>query len=297
MLTWLRASDGVRLRAAVWTGGTRGLVVLLTGRSEHLEKYGHVTARLCDLGYGVAAVDWRGQGLSDRQFPARNIGHIRDFRLYQRDLTALLALPAVQAYGDNRVFLGHSTGGLVGLRALRCDIPARAAVFSGPLWDLDFGGPAGPLVRLVLRIAPWLGLGRMFMPTSDGTPYSLRQHFNGNTLMGNEERYDWFRNQLLTYPQLGLGGPSIGWLSAVLREARALRPPPAPDLPILTFLGEEEAIVSVRAIRAFSAAQPQAELIEIPGAQHEVLMETPEIQARVWRDIAAFLERHLGPAG
>ncbi|WP_157966437.1 alpha/beta hydrolase [Oceanibium sediminis] len=295
-MTWLHASDGVRLRAAVWNGGEKGLVVLLTGRSEHLEKYGHVVARLSALGYSVAGVDWRGQGLSDRRFAARNIGHIRDFQLYQRDLEALLAHPGVAAFGARRVFLGHSTGGLVGLRALRRGLSVRGAIFSGPLWDLDFPGPTGPLMRTLLRLAPFLGLGWLFMPTADGTPYSVRQHFNGNALMGNPERYDWFRNQLLTYPQLGLGGPSLGWLSAVLREARALRPPPAPLVPILTFLGSEETIVSPRAIRAYSAHQPNARLVEMDGAQHEVLMETPEIQAQVWAEIETFLRKHLPAA-
>ncbi|MBK5925929.1 alpha/beta hydrolase, partial [Rhodobaculum claviforme] len=54
---WLRTADGVRLRAAVWPGA-RGTVLLFPGRTEVVEKYGDVIARLVAAGWGVLTLDW-----------------------------------------------------------------------------------------------------------------------------------------------------------------------------------------------------------------------------------------------
>ena len=49
----------------------RGTVVLLTGRGEFIEKYAtEVVGELLERGFAVVALDWRGQGLSDRPLPS-----------------------------------------------------------------------------------------------------------------------------------------------------------------------------------------------------------------------------------
>ena len=68
----LEASDGVRLRGALWRasdpdGSCRGLVLLLNGRTEFVEKCALPAAALVARGFAVASVDWRGQGLSPRR--------------------------------------------------------------------------------------------------------------------------------------------------------------------------------------------------------------------------------------
>ncbi|MEO1314735.1 MAG: alpha/beta hydrolase, partial [Pseudomonadota bacterium] len=92
-------------------------------------------------------------------------------------------------------------------------------------------------------------------------------------------------------PELALGGPSMRWVRAALLQADHLRRLPAPDLPILTVLGGREMVVSPEAIRTQTARQPHAHLVEIPGARHEILIETPERQAQAWSEIDAFLEK------
>ena len=65
----LEASDGVRLRGAFWRGvgrasetggetgrGSRGLVLLLNGRTEFLEKWTLPAAALVARGFAVASV-------------------------------------------------------------------------------------------------------------------------------------------------------------------------------------------------------------------------------------------------
>ena len=91
----LRARDGARLRAALWTPpGARGTVVVLGGRGEFIEKYFEVIEELLSRGFAVAAMDWRGQGGSERALRNPRKGHVDDFALYLRDVQALVEASA-----------------------------------------------------------------------------------------------------------------------------------------------------------------------------------------------------------
>src|ERR1700738_334711 len=84
---------GARLRYACWNvpGTARGTVVVLTGRGEFVDKYAtEVVGELLGRGYAVIAMDWRGQGLSDRPLADRNKGHIDIFETYLADLRLFL---------------------------------------------------------------------------------------------------------------------------------------------------------------------------------------------------------------
>ncbi len=66
-------------------------MVLLTGRGEFIEKYAtEVVGELLQRGFAVAALDWRGQGLSDRPLPEHDAGHIDNFGTYVADLKLFL---------------------------------------------------------------------------------------------------------------------------------------------------------------------------------------------------------------
>ena len=88
---WVQTPDGLRLRLGVWRQGAKGTVLIFPGRTEYIEKYGGAAAALAEAGYTSLAIDWRGQGLSDRLLPDRLIGHVDRFSDYQRDVQTLLA--------------------------------------------------------------------------------------------------------------------------------------------------------------------------------------------------------------
>ena len=116
---FVKAKDGTRLRFSLWGSGARGLAVVLPGRSECIEKSGRVAGDLTMRGFSVAIIDWRGQGLSDRQ-----------------DLSAMLNHPEVVAVTGPRVMFSHSMGGCIGLRTLLSEHPFQAAILSAPMWGL-----------------------------------------------------------------------------------------------------------------------------------------------------------------
>ena len=87
---WRTASDGLRIRTAVWRSGGDKTVLVLPGRTEFIEKYGGVILRLLRRNYSVAIIDWRGQGLSERHATKRDLGWVKDFSEYQLDVAELL---------------------------------------------------------------------------------------------------------------------------------------------------------------------------------------------------------------
>ena len=115
---WLAADDGVGLRAGMWRGGER-LALLLTGRTEFLEKAVIPAAELVARGYTVASLDWRGQGHSDRLIDPPQKGHVGDFADYRRDLAALLAAPELSGFGPPALTLAHSMGAAIALESRR----------------------------------------------------------------------------------------------------------------------------------------------------------------------------------
>lgn len=270
-------------------------MALLQGRAEFAEKYGPTAQRLTGMGFSVMALDWRGQGLSERSDKEPMIGHVRRFRDYQIDLKAALAHPEVAAQPGPRLLLAHSMGGAIGLRAIIDGLPVAGAVFSAPMWGIRMGGAPDGLVRAITRAYCLFGLGGRPIPRGTRKPYLFRQAFEGNVLTSDPYEYTRLLEQVAKVPELGIGDASIGWLRTALAETAALRNAKQPDIPILTLLGSAEVVVSPWAIRTISARQPNAQLLELDGAKHEVLIETPALQARAWAGIGRFLDEVIPP--
>jgi lysophospholipase len=289
---WLRAEDGARLRAVLWRGGARGTVLVLPGRTEYIEKYGRVAGRLRALGFAVAILDWRGQGLSERHPVWPQFGQIEDFAVYQRDVAALLDHPDIAVAPRPTLLLCHSMGGTIGLRALMTRPEIAGAVFSAPMWGIAIRPAARVMLGPVTGAALLLGFGPRAMPGSGGRD---APEFAANRLTSDRDAFDWASRQVMAHPELALGAPSVRWTRAAFRETARLARLPSPNRPMLGFLGAEETVVSPRAITARFGAAPDGELVLCPGARHEILMERAEIQRHVWTRIAAFLDR-VAPA-
>ena len=283
---WLHASDGVRLRAALWPGAGRGTVLLLPGRTEVAEKYGAIAADLVAAGWGVVTLDWRGQGLSDRVGGDSGLGHVRRFAEYQADVAALRALACGLA--RPHVMLSHSMGGCIGLRALIDGLPVAAAAFSAPMWGL-------PLTRTVrLGIAGLALAGRLRGRDGRAVPgersdFALSDaDFDANMLTTDRAQFDRMQAQVRARPELALGAPTLAWLSAALAETSALARLPSPACPAMTGVGSLEKIVCPRAIADRMERWPGGRLTVYPGAEHELMMEAPATR-RAFLDAALAL--------
>ncbi|WP_308917021.1 alpha/beta hydrolase [Jannaschia sp. LMIT008] len=283
---WSVASDGVEVRVGAWPGGDRGTVLIFPGRTEYVEKYSMVARALVAQGYSATAIDWRGQGLTERA--GGQLGHVQDFGDYQHDVDAYVA--AVRAMGMPAPFhlLAHSMGGLIGLRACLRGVTFARVAFSAPLWGL----PLLPHMRLlawsVSHAGAALGLGLRAVPGSGAAVDPAGVAFEGNLLTNDRAMFEWMRHQAVTHPDLALAGPTLSWLRAALREMAEVRDIPSPaSLPCLTVLGTDEAIVDPDAIRARMAEWPDGRLTMVEGGRHETLMDAPSVRDRLLASIGA----------
>lgn len=283
---WVRAG-GTRLRLAWWQAGGQGTVLLLPGRTECVEKYGRAAGDLVARGFSVITIDWRGQGLADRALPDPLVGHVGDFAEYQQDLDAMIATARQAGLPEPFFLLAHSMGGCIGLRGLMRGLPVKAAVFSAPMWGISMAAWLRPVAHVVGALAGPLGYAHRYAPTTGNQPYLLTAPFQGNVLTTDREMWDYMCDQLRAVPGLGLAGPSIAWLRAALRECAALAARPAPQVPALCALGSAEKVVDLPPVHLRMAAWPGGALELYQGAEHEIMMEGPDIRRRFFDRAAA----------
>lgn len=286
----LQAADGVRLRGAIWHGGDRGLALLLSGRTEFLEKCAVSAAELVQRGFSVASIDWRGQGLSQRLLKDPLKGHVEAFTDFHLDLQALMAAPEVKNLGPPRLMLAHSMGGAIGLGAIARRIVAPQAVaLSAPMLGIRLGLLGRIAAGLLLAPAKALGLLDRWPPFAPRQPYVFEGYRN-NVLTSDQAVFDWMADALRNAPRLQLASPTMGWMRTALDEADYLAQLGPLTTPALMMLGSAEKVVDAGAIRA-AASRLSADLLEIDGARHEVLVESPPLRAQAWTAIDRFLQR------
>ncbi len=291
---WLRTSDGVRIRSAIWPapGAAKGTVFLLPGRTEYSEKYGRTAGDLAARGYAMVSVDWRGQGLADRPAHEPMVGHVGDFAEYQADLAAVIGLAHAQGLPEPWYLMAHSMGGAIALRCLMGDHPFKAAAFSAPMWGILMAAWMRPVAQALSTASRWFSFDDRFVPGTKARTYVLEQAFAGNTLTTDAEMWDYMRRQAQAHPELSLGGPSLGWLKAALVECAQLSGMPAPDFPVMTALGTAEKIVDVGPVHARMASWAKGRLALYPGAEHEVLMERAATRGRFVDEAADLFAAH-----
>ena len=284
---WFKGQHGVRLRAAVFSppGLCRGSVVLSPGRTEAIEKYFEVVTALQMRGFTVLVHDWRGQGLSHRMLGNRLKGHAAGFEPFLADYQALLAhfearLPKPW------IAMGHSMGGCLTALALgHGEHRFEAAVLSAPMFGIQTGGIPKGVTKTLAKIMIALGQGSAYVLGDPGKPFD--DNFAANVLTHDKARFERAHAILMANTDLGLGSPTWRWLDFAFRACEWLAKSPnlvGVSIPVLVFSAGAEALVD-NADQAFVTAKlPQGRLIEVPGAYHEILMETDALSAPFWSE-------------
>lgn len=283
---WFAGADGLRLRAALFPAKTPiGSVVISGGRTEFIEKYLEVAAELVGRGYTVLIHDWRGQGLSTRLLPDRLRGHAAGYDAFVADHRSLL-----DAFEERLpkpwIGLSHSMGGcLTALALAKGETRYAACIFSAPMWGIN-GWPR-PLAHGAASLMAWLGnSGNYALKSVD--PYSTP--YESERLTHDRKRYDRTRAFILAQRDLGLGAVTWGWIESSFDAVGWLRRAPQVakiKTPLVVLAAGEEQIVDNRSIRRLAARIPGAKYLEVPGAYHEILMETDPIRAIFWREFGA----------
>lgn len=293
IVTMIKTRDRVNLRVARWTvpAPSAGTVAIIEGRAEFVEKYCEVVAELMERGFDVVVFDWRGQGLSDRLLRNRRKGHISSFRAYRTDLDALRD-EILEPFCPRPWFaLGHSMGGAILLdQAHDGDSPFARIVLTAPMIDLH--GLRFP--RFTHRLTHFLagiGLGRAFIPGGSGKSYMLKG-FEGNLLTSDPVRHARTAAFAEANPDLVIGDPTIGWVSAafhLMRRFENFTYPLEITIPVLIFAAGHDRLVHTGAAQTFANRLKCGRSLTIPGSSHEILMERERFRELFWAAFDAFI--------
>ena len=292
---WTTTDDGLRIRVVHWpsAGASQGTVFIFQGRTENIEKYGRAVNEFHKAGYGAFALDWRGQGLSDRLTDDRMMGHVGQFVDYQKDVAAFLKAAKELDLPKPWHLFGHSLGACVGLRALIEGLPVSAAVFTAPLRDINLSAFQRAAAWPLSWVAQTVGKGATYAPGTKGESYVLTTEFSENRLTHDPDMYRYYQGVSKSLADQQIGGPSLGWLFQTLWETSRLSKLVSPNTPCLTFCGAEDTIVAIPAVEHRMNRWSNGTFNLVPNARHDVLYEIEDIRRRVF---GAML-RHFESAG
>ena len=292
----VKSTGGIKLRAARWrpTGADRKTVmVILSGRTEFMEKYWETISDLRSRGFHVVAFDWRGQGGSDRLLSNPSKGHIPRFDDYLDDFDAVMK-KAVAPLGDlKRHALAHSMGGAILLRALlRDDTLFERCTISAPMIGLAFER-LKKNARFLVSLLAILGFSERYVPGGSPAP---TMPFADNPLSTDRERHERADAVIATAPHLGIGSPTIGWVATAFAAMAELQDPEtalAISTPVLIAAGAHDRITSTPIAESFASRMPNGRFLKLDGAEHEILLEQDHLRAKFW---AAFDQFSAEPA-
>lgn len=276
--------DGVEIcyAYAINTAAT-GSIVISSGRIESFIKYKELVYNLYHAGFSVFIHDHRGQGLSGRMTKNSHQGFVLDFDDYVTDLKLFYDKVVSPKSQHVPMLLCHSMGSTVGaLYAHKYPADFSRVAFSAPMFGIQPALPdwlACGLMRFHLALnvffskRPWYFFGQQ--------NYS-EEPFQNNRLSHCPTRYELFRRAYETHPEAKLGGVTGRWLLAAHEAMREVRLKaqmfPIPAL-ILQAGGDE--IVDNSRQNEVALRMPNCNLVDIPNAKHELLMESD-----VYRDPA-----------
>lgn len=271
-------SDGVRLRFARWrpeNGMCLGTVCVFPGRTEKIEKYFETVRDLRRRHFAVAALDWRGQGGSQRLLANRMKGHVGNFAEYQLDLDAFMRQAVLPDLPGPHFALAHSMGASILLdHARRGGHFFERMFLVAPMLDLSLV-KHDVAARRLARFLARLGLSKAYVPTRRMKPLH-EVHFDGNRLTSDRARFARNLTINMEQPQLDVGPPTIGWVKAAFDLMETLADPASARAirqPLLMVGAGADSIVSTPSIEYLGTRLIAGAHIVIPGARHELLQE------------------------
>ena len=286
--------DGVKLRYAVSDGppGRRGTVCIFQGRAEFIERYFETINDLHARRYAVAIMDWRGQGGSERILQNRHRGHISSFKKYDRDFDDFMHHVVLPDCPPPYNALAHSTGAQILLRSIHKHTWFDKVVMSSPFVGLADHFLPHLVIRSIAALATACGLGWIYAP---GPAHRMLNaaDFPGNRLTSDVGRFSRDARTLEHAPELGLGGPTLGWLNATINSIASLSTLKRVEklrTPVLFVSAGADKMVSTSAALALAAQVPGIAAVKIDYARHELLNERDEFREQFWAAFDSFME-------
>ncbi len=279
-----RAPDGVVLRAALAMprGRARGTVLLLQGLGEYVERHYELIADLLRRHLAVLTFDWRGQGLSQRLLRDRRKVHARSFAEYDMDMETVVRRLLFPDCPPPYFAIGISMGGHMLLRASWRHVWFERGVLVSPMVRIRPPRLPEGFWRGFLRLGHLAGLSSLFFP-------GVRQRlvspddFADNPLTSDSERFAREARFLAMHPDVGVAGPSIGWVRAALASidefSAWVEAGGEPRWPMLALAARRDALVDSEATWNLARKVGGISCVFLHQARHDINMERDDARA------------------
>jgi len=292
------AADGWPMRAYRWpadAAASRGSLLFQSGRADFIEKYLEPLDHWHARGWRIEGFDWRGQGGSRPSDDARPAGGIVDDRLSFDPLIddLLLFVRDWQARTPGpHVVVAHSMGGHVALLACaEKGLSPDALVLVAPMLALNTRALPRWMARLVAGAA--VAIGRGAKPAWKEDHADPQRQLRLTASRARYEDSQWWKRRT---PGLASGAPSWNWLGAALRGGRRIARRGVVErigCPVLLLEAGLDALVDDAAIERTAARLPDAELVRLPDARHEILREADGPRLAALAAIDDFLDSRV----
>ncbi|MGR5178568.1 alpha/beta fold hydrolase [Vibrio parahaemolyticus] len=287
-----KAKDGTQL---FWCKLThpehRKALVVVNGRIESAWKYQELFYDFFQQGYDIYSFDHRGQGLSTHLAPNPEMGHVDDFEDYLDDMQLLLNDFDLAHY-EQRHLLAHSMGGNIATRYIqtRPNHNFDRIALSAPMYGVYVPWYLKPFAMFVAQVMTALYSSPTYAPGYQGY---VAKPFDINPLSQSRVRYHWFRDLYERMPELKIGGPSTRWVWQGLMAAKqCIQQTRQVKIPLLVVQAGNDQIVCNHDQRKFinklTRTNPDAQMVTIDGAKHEVLFEKDEYRNQALDAIRRF---------
>ena len=275
------------------------VVVCLPGLSEFKEKYYEVARTCLDLNLAFWVLDWPGQGRSERYLENPHMRHGDDFEIEVERLHNFILgyIKHSSVHPDKGriplVMLGHSMGANIGLRHL-AKYPGtfECAAFTTPLCG----------IQKLKRIPFSNTLLKLLYKTKSKSYVAGGGDWDENSRLNDDDiifSNDDIRNKVHTAwekadPDLAVGSPTYGWLYNAKQSCDFIKRSSflkSITTPCLITIAGKEMIVDNDSIRFVADKIKDAELLELPEAGHEVLMERDVFRDQFFQEFYKLIEK------
>lgn len=285
------------------SGVPDAVVIVLQGLAEFTEKYFEVAHTLLEHNLSFWMIDWQGQGKSYRHLKNPQKRHSGGFEQDVSDLHYFIMeyVKHSAVHPDvgriPLVMLGHSMGANIGMRYLQ-QYPEMfaCAAFSAPMIG----------IQAFKHIPNWLSLGltAALQEAMDqgwvefgGKEWhpNMRVHKRNDIHSTDPVRKEVHNAWCLHDPELQVGNITYGWLHEAHMSCTKLQKKNALselETPCLFALAGKEKLVDNRAAEKTITTMPHAELLQLPEAKHEILMECDSVRDLFFQAFFGFLEAH-----
>ncbi len=297
---YVTMQDGTNVRTATWPSKSddKGIVVLVNGHREFMEKYIEFFSDILNRDFALYALDNRGQGLSDRVLPDRLKSHAENFDLFSDDLNEFISnivMADPRAQELPIYLIAHSMGGHVCLRYLH-DFPGTVskAVLMAPMVEFNLGGAvATAVIKSIIRLGDALGLKEKFAMGQGSFLSKNSRSIKQKLLTHDDERYAIEADIIEANPELYVGGATYGWLCTALDSIEKIKQAEYLNkitIPVLVVLAGSDLVVKSQSSRKLLSGYDNIDIITIDGSRHEIYREVDEYRNQLWQKIDDFLK-------